>query len=437
MQARTPNPKTGAMMTMSELTHLGESRGAAKTPSVMTANTIPHSSGSIAMLSRPKNPDSTTRRSARVHGRRMSVFARSSALSRLGRTPWMMLVVSIMVLFPGFAGAAQRLHGVVLAVTPKTGRGHRAPRCLRFDAGDDDAVPDRSPRAGRPTASRRHDRRRRRHPHRAVDALARQQHERAVADRASPACSAAPRPLQARRHRARHAVRRPARPAVPVRELRGQDVVLAFVYTRCQDARMCPLISAEFGRLQRTIGTRPIHLVEVTLDPAYDRPAVLRRYATTFGADPKRWSLVVGDAEPTLDFAARFGIGAFPDPKRRHHPQREHGADRARRPHPPVHHRDVVGSRPAHRLDRRLARPGREPGRAADALAVERGRRGVRQQRGRLQRPDRPDRRAADLRAPSATCSTGWPAASSTPRRRPRLPAASASGAKAGKQRLL
>ena len=96
--------------------------------------------------------------------------------------------------------------------------------------------------------------------------------------------------------------------------LRGGDVVLAFVYTRCQDPRMCPLISAKFNALQHRIGARKIHLVEVTLDPSYDRPSVLARYATTFGADPARWTMVTGDAEPVLDFAAKFGISAFPDP---------------------------------------------------------------------------------------------------------------------------
>ncbi|MDQ6943295.1 MAG: SCO family protein [Candidatus Eremiobacteraeota bacterium] len=97
-------------------------------------------------------------------------------------------------------------------------------------------------------------------------------------------------------------------------QLRGQDVVLSFIYTRCADARMCPLISGKFARLQELAGTRSLHLVEVTLDPAFDRPPVLARYGQAFRADPKRWSLVVGDAEPTLDFAARFGITAFPDP---------------------------------------------------------------------------------------------------------------------------
>jgi protein SCO1/2 len=97
-------------------------------------------------------------------------------------------------------------------------------------------------------------------------------------------------------------------------QLRGADVVLAFVYTRCQDARMCPLISAKFHALQSAAGQRRLHLVEVTLDPTYDRPPVLARYAKTFEADPARWTLAVGDADRTLDFAARFGIATFPDP---------------------------------------------------------------------------------------------------------------------------
>jgi protein SCO1/2 len=97
-------------------------------------------------------------------------------------------------------------------------------------------------------------------------------------------------------------------------QLRGKDVVLAFIYTRCQDSRMCPLISANFHALQATMGKRNVHLVEVTLDPAYDRPAVLARYGHVFGADPNKWTLAVGDAKTTLDFAAQFGVTAFPDP---------------------------------------------------------------------------------------------------------------------------
>ena len=96
--------------------------------------------------------------------------------------------------------------------------------------------------------------------------------------------------------------------------LRGENVVLSFIYTRCQDARMCPLISAKFHALQSAVSRRSFHLVEVTLDPTYDRPPVLARYAKTFEANRSRWTLAVGDADETLDFAARFGIVTFPDP---------------------------------------------------------------------------------------------------------------------------
>jgi len=52
---------------------------------------------------------------------------------------------------------SERVHGLVLAVTPNDGEAIVRPRCLRFDAGDDDAVPYRSSCPSRHTASRQHD----------------------------------------------------------------------------------------------------------------------------------------------------------------------------------------------------------------------------------------------------------------------------------------
>jgi protein SCO1/2 len=89
---------------------------------------------------------------------------------------------------------------------------------------------------------------------------------------------------------------------------RGRPLVLAFIYTRCRDPRMCPLISAKFQMLQRRLAGSQAHLLEVTLDPAYDRGEVLRRYARTFGADAARWTLATGDPIEILTFAKRFGI---------------------------------------------------------------------------------------------------------------------------------
>ena len=101
--------------------------------------------------------------------------------------------------------------------------------------------------------------------------------------------------------------------AFSLHDLRGQTVVMAFVYSRCRDARECPLITSRFRLLQQRFVGMPVHLVEVTIDPAYDRPAVLAAYGKTFGADPARWSLATGDPEAVLDFAAQFDVTAFPD----------------------------------------------------------------------------------------------------------------------------
>ncbi|MBV8363113.1 MAG: SCO family protein [Candidatus Eremiobacteraeota bacterium] len=94
----------------------------------------------------------------------------------------------------------------------------------------------------------------------------------------------------------------------------GRNVVLAFIYTRCRDPRMCPLISAKFGQLQTAFANTDTHLVEITLDPQYDTPPILKRYAAVFGAHSDRWTLGTGNADRVLDFDARFGIQPFPDP---------------------------------------------------------------------------------------------------------------------------
>jgi protein SCO1/2 len=99
-----------------------------------------------------------------------------------------------------------------------------------------------------------------------------------------------------------------------IADFRGKTVVLSFIYTRCRDTRMCPLISAHFHQLQQRLDSSAYHLVEVTLDPGYDRPPVLATYAARFDADASRWSIGTGDPRAVLNFAAQFGIVPFPDP---------------------------------------------------------------------------------------------------------------------------
>jgi protein SCO1/2 len=103
--------------------------------------------------------------------------------------------------------------------------------------------------------------------------------------------------------------------AFSLSRFRGQALVLSFIYTRCRDATMCSLVSAKFSQLQRRLGRDPIHLMEITLDPAYDTPRILARYGAVFDAKPARWTLATGEASAAADLAARAGIVTTETPR--------------------------------------------------------------------------------------------------------------------------
>jgi len=103
--------------------------------------------------------------------------------------------------------------------------------------------------------------------------------------------------------------------APPLVDMNGANVdlqhgvtVLAFIYTRCPDPRMCPLVTSKFARMSRLLADTQVRLLEVTLDPAYDTPAVLRAYGRAVGADGVRWTLATGEAGAVAAFAERAGL---------------------------------------------------------------------------------------------------------------------------------
>jgi cytochrome oxidase Cu insertion factor (SCO1/SenC/PrrC family) len=91
-------------------------------------------------------------------------------------------------------------------------------------------------------------------------------------------------------------------------EFRGHVTVVSFIYTRCKDASMCPLVSAKFEQMQSLLPA-DARLLEFTLDPAYDVPPVLLRYGRMFGADPARWTIATGNPATLDRIAQEFGIG--------------------------------------------------------------------------------------------------------------------------------
>jgi protein SCO1/2 len=88
----------------------------------------------------------------------------------------------------------------------------------------------------------------------------------------------------------------------------GRTTIVSFIYTRCADAQMCPLVAAKFARMQRQLAGAPIRFITITLDPAYDTAAVLARYGAAYGADPAIWTFVTGPVSAIDTIAGRLGV---------------------------------------------------------------------------------------------------------------------------------
>ncbi|HEX8146043.1 MAG TPA: SCO family protein [Pyrinomonadaceae bacterium] len=98
------------------------------------------------------------------------------------------------------------------------------------------------------------------------------------------------------------------------KQFRGRALVVTFVYTRCPLPDYCPLMSANFARLNSAItedaGLRKrAHLLSVTLDPEYDSPPVLKAYGSTYaGGKFDNWDFVTGEPGEVRRLAEFFGL---------------------------------------------------------------------------------------------------------------------------------
>lgn len=80
---------------------------------------------------------------------------------------------------------------------------------------------------------------------------------------------------------------------VTLDDLRGQIWVADAIFTRCPG--QCLIMSSHMKQLQAALpASLPIQLVSFTTDPAFDQPAVLKKYGERFGAEDNRWSFLTG-----------------------------------------------------------------------------------------------------------------------------------------------
>jgi protein SCO1/2 len=98
--------------------------------------------------------------------------------------------------------------------------------------------------------------------------------------------------------------------------LRGQVVLLTFIYTRCPLPDYCPRLMINFAELKKQFADRlgrTVTLLTITFDPKYDTSDVLARYGSSFGADGQGWHLLTGTPDAIQTVTEAFGIEFWPD----------------------------------------------------------------------------------------------------------------------------
>jgi len=96
-------------------------------------------------------------------------------------------------------------------------------------------------------------------------------------------------------------------------QLRGQNLILTFIYTRCPLPDYCPLMTDNFAEIEKTLkassdGNSKVALLSITLDPTYDTPEVLRQYAEAHSADLNHWRFATGTRDDIKKVATYFGL---------------------------------------------------------------------------------------------------------------------------------
>lgn len=77
-------------------------------------------------------------------------------------------------------------------------------------------------------------------------------------------------------------------------DYKGKALAFTFIYSRCPLPDFCIRMSNHFARLQKMLSKEKNldgkwHLLTISFDPAYDTPAVLKKYGKNYGADFSTW----------------------------------------------------------------------------------------------------------------------------------------------------
>jgi protein SCO1 len=98
--------------------------------------------------------------------------------------------------------------------------------------------------------------------------------------------------------------------------LKGKIVVINFIFTTCNG--ICPPMTANLARVQSYLGDhvgREVNFISISVDPATDTPAEMKKYAASFNAKPG-WYFLTGSTE-NIDKVLRK-LGGYVEDKKDH-----------------------------------------------------------------------------------------------------------------------
>lgn len=80
--------------------------------------------------------------------------------------------------------------------------------------------------------------------------------------------------------------------------LKGNIVVISFIFTNCQGA--CPLMTRNLTMIRDMLPSNvrdEIQFISISLDPVRDTPAAMKEFAQTHDADQERWLWLTGQPD--------------------------------------------------------------------------------------------------------------------------------------------
>lgn len=98
--------------------------------------------------------------------------------------------------------------------------------------------------------------------------------------------------------------------AVGSEDLSGHVLIYDFIFTRC--AATCPMMTSRMGELASHLRSEDVRFVSISVDPEWDRPAVLREYRDRVTKD-RRWIFLTGSREEIRELSVDgFFLAAEP-----------------------------------------------------------------------------------------------------------------------------